>query len=51
MASCLCGFDPTAPSLHCGSLLPLMMRRFQRAGHRPIAAGRRCYWDDWRSRR
>ncbi len=32
------GFDPTAPSLHCGSLLPLMMlRRFQRAGHRPIA--------------
>ncbi len=32
------GFDPTAPSLHCGSLLPLMMlRRFQRAGHVPIA--------------
>ncbi|MBX3423300.1 MAG: tyrosine--tRNA ligase [Pirellulaceae bacterium] len=32
------GFDPTASSLHCGSLLPLMMlRRFQRAGHRPIA--------------
>lgn len=32
------GFDPTAPSLHCGSLLPLMMlRRFQRAGHKPIA--------------
>ncbi|MCA9125880.1 MAG: tyrosine--tRNA ligase [Planctomycetales bacterium] len=32
------GFDPTAPSLHCGSLLPLMMlRRFQRAGHTPIA--------------
>lgn len=32
------GFDPTAPSLHCGSLLPLMMlRRFQKAGHRPIA--------------
>ena len=32
------GFDPTADSLHCGSLLPLMMlRRFQQAGHRPIA--------------
>jgi tyrosyl-tRNA synthetase len=32
------GFDPTASSLHVGSLLPLMMlRRFQRAGHRPIA--------------
>ncbi len=31
------GFDPTAPSLHCGSLLPLMvLRRFQRFGHRPI---------------
>lgn len=33
-----CGFDPTADSLHCGSLLPLMMlRRFQKAGHTPIA--------------
>jgi len=32
------GFDPTASSLHCGSLLPLMaLRRFQRFGHRPIA--------------
>ncbi|MCH2123323.1 MAG: tyrosine--tRNA ligase [Pirellulaceae bacterium] len=32
------GFDPTADSLHVGSLLQLMMlRRFQRAGHRPIA--------------
>ncbi len=32
------GFDPTAPSLHVGSLLPLMMlRRFQKFGHRPIA--------------
>lgn len=32
------GFDPTADSLHVGSLLPLMMlRRFQIAGHRPIA--------------
>ncbi len=32
------GFDPTATSLHVGSLLPLMMlRRFQLKGHRPIA--------------
>ncbi|PWW06252.1 tyrosyl-tRNA synthetase [Paenibacillus cellulosilyticus] len=33
-----CGFDPTADSLHIGSLLPiLMLRRFQQAGHNPIA--------------
>lgn len=32
------GFDPTSDSLHVGSLLPLMLlRRFQQAGHRPIA--------------
>src|SRR6476620_216882 len=32
------GFDPTASSLHIGSLLPIMgLMRFQRAGHRPIA--------------
>ena len=32
------GFDPTADSLHVGHLVPLLMlRRFQRAGHRPIA--------------
>ena len=32
-----CGFDPTAPSLHVGSLVQLLtLRRFQRAGHRPI---------------
>jgi tyrosyl-tRNA synthetase len=32
------GFDPTADSMHVGSLIPLMLlRRFQRAGHRPIA--------------
>jgi tyrosyl-tRNA synthetase len=32
------GFDPTADSLHVGSLLPLvLLRRFQQAGHRPIA--------------
>jgi tyrosyl-tRNA synthetase len=32
------GFDPTAPSLHVGNLVVLLvMRRFQLAGHRPIA--------------
>ncbi|OWY39923.1 tyrosine--tRNA ligase [Xenophilus sp. AP218F] len=33
-----CGFDPTADSLHLGHLVPvLMLKRFQMAGHRPIA--------------
>jgi len=33
-----CGFDPTAPSLHIGSLAQILpLRRFQLAGHRPIA--------------
>ncbi len=33
-----CGFDPTADSLHVGNLVPLLaLRRFQLAGHRPIA--------------
>ncbi|MGZ3689179.1 MAG: tyrosine--tRNA ligase [Bdellovibrionota bacterium] len=33
-----CGFDPTSDNLHVGSLLPLLtLRRFQDAGHRPIA--------------
>ncbi|GAA4635653.1 tyrosine--tRNA ligase [Actinoallomurus vinaceus] len=32
-----CGFDPTAPSLHVGSLMQLLtLRRFQQAGHRTI---------------
>src|SRR6266403_4539953 len=31
------GFDPTAPSLHAGHLVPLLtLRRFQQGGHRPI---------------
>jgi tyrosyl-tRNA synthetase len=31
------GFDPTAPSLHVGSLVQIMMlRRMQQAGHKPI---------------
>ncbi|MCE9967573.1 tyrosine--tRNA ligase [Aeromonas salmonicida] len=33
-----CGFDPTAGSLHIGHLVPLLMlRRFQLAGHTPVA--------------
>ena len=33
-----CGFDPTADSLHLGHLVPvLLLRRFQQAGHKPIA--------------
>ena len=33
-----CGFDPTADSLHVGNLVPLLgLRRFQNAGHKPIA--------------
>ena len=32
------GFDPTAPSMHVGNLVVLLvLRRFQLAGHRPIA--------------
>ena len=33
-----CGFDPTADSLHIGSLVPLLvLKRFQMAGHKPLA--------------
>ncbi|WP_050025957.1 tyrosine--tRNA ligase [Verrucomicrobium sp. BvORR034] len=33
-----CGFDPTADSLHVGHIVPLLaLRRFQLAGHHPIA--------------
>ena len=36
--SLYCGFDPTADSLHIGHLLPVLaLRRFQQAGHTPIA--------------
>ncbi len=32
-----CGFDPTAPSLHVGNLVPVMgLAHMQRAGHRPV---------------
>ncbi|MDP2504737.1 tyrosine--tRNA ligase [Oceanobacter sp. 3_MG-2023] len=38
MRTLYCGFDPTADSLHIGSLVPLLMlKRFQLAGHRPFA--------------
>jgi len=33
-----CGFDPTADSLHIGSLVPLLaLKRFQQSGHKPVA--------------
>jgi tyrosyl-tRNA synthetase len=36
-ATVYCGFDPTAPSLQIGNLVPLIgLHRFQRAGHAPI---------------
>ena len=36
--SCYIGFDPTASSLHIGSLVPIMaLAHMQRAGHRPVA--------------
>ena len=37
-ATCYIGFDPTASSLHIGSLVPIMaLAHMQRCGHRPIA--------------
>jgi tyrosyl-tRNA synthetase len=36
--SCYIGFDPTASSLHVGSLVPIMsLAHMQKSGHRPIA--------------
>src|SRR6201988_3072348 len=38
MTSGYIGFDPTADSLHVGSLLPItLLMRLQRAGHKPYA--------------
>lgn len=38
MVSAYIGFDPTAESLHVGSLLPItLLMRLQRAGHKPYA--------------
>ena len=37
-AACYIGFDPTASSLHVGSLIPIMsLAHMQRNGHQPIA--------------
>jgi len=37
-ATCYIGFDPTASSLHVGSLVPIMsLAHMQRQGHRPVA--------------
>ncbi|HMA01208.1 MAG TPA: tyrosine--tRNA ligase, partial [Gemmatimonadaceae bacterium] len=37
MVTGYCGFDPTAPSLHVGNLVPVMgLTHMQRAGHRPV---------------
>jgi len=38
MRSAYIGFDPTADSLHIGSLVPIMvLAHFQRSGHKPVA--------------
>ena len=38
MTSWYIGFDPTADSLHVGSLLQIItLMRFQHAGHKPLA--------------
>jgi tyrosyl-tRNA synthetase len=38
LVTCYIGFDPTASSLHVGSLVPIMsLAHMQRNGHRPIA--------------
>src|ERR1700678_436486 len=38
MTSAYIGFDPTADSLHIGSLVPiLLLVHLQRAGHKPVA--------------
>ncbi len=35
--SAYCGFDPTAPSMHVGNLIPVMgLMHLQRGGHRPV---------------
>ena len=41
-ATCYIGFDPTAASLHIGSLVPIMaLAHMQRNGHRPIFGNHR----------
>ena len=42
-----CGFDPTAPSLHLGNLVQLLlMRRLQLAGHKPLGPRGRLHRPD-----
>jgi len=46
--TCYIGFDPTATSLHVGSLIPIMsLVHMQRYGHRVIAPYRRRNGPDW----
>ena len=43
------GFDPTADSLHIGSLVQIIiLKHFQNAGHL-LRSFRWSYWYDWRS--
>ena len=47
-----CGFDPTAPSLQLGNLMPIMLlRHLQLGGHRPDRADGRRHRDDRRPER
>ena len=44
------GFDPTADSLHIGSLVQIfILKHFQLCGHKPIALDWWCNWNGWRS--
>ena len=46
MTTAYIGFDPTADSLHIGSLVPIILLvHLQKAGHKPIALGGWCYWN------
>ena len=43
-------FDPTADSLHIGSLVQIIiLMHFQKHGHAPIIFGGWCHRNDWRS--
>ena len=49
MTTAYVGIDPTADSLHIGHLVSVMiLKHFQRAGHKPIASRRRRNRNDWR---
>ena len=50
--TCYIGFDPTAKSLHVGSLLPIMsLVHMQNAGHRPVVLVGGGDGSGWRSQR